>query len=46
MSLKCLDTDETLACCNIAMPTNKRILQAQFNNVFSGENQNHNTTTE
>ena len=38
MSLKRLDTDETLACCNIVVPTNKRILRAEFNNgVFSGE---------
>ena len=38
MSLKRLDTDETLACCNIEMPTNTRVLRAEFNNgVFSGE---------
>ena len=38
MSLKRLDTDETLACCNIEIPTNTRVLQAPFNNgVFSGE---------
>ena len=38
MSLKRLDTDETLACCNIEMPTNTRVLRAPFNNgVFSGD---------
>ena len=38
MSLKRLDTDETLACCNIEIPTNTRVLRAPFNNgVFSGE---------
>ena len=38
MSLKRLDTDETLACCNIKIPANARILRAAFNNgVFSGE---------
>ena len=38
MTLKRLDTDETLACCNIEIPTNTRVLRAQFNNgVFNGE---------
>ena len=38
MTLKRLDTDETLSCCNIEVPTNARILRAQYDDgVFRGE---------
>ena len=38
MTLKRLDTDETLSCCNIIVPTNERILRAQYDDgVFRGE---------
>lgn len=37
MVLRRLDNGDTLSCCNIELPTNTRILRAQFNNqVFSG----------
>ena len=38
MTLKRLDTDETLSCCNIKILTNARILRARYyNGVFRGE---------
>ena len=38
MTLKRLDTDQTLSCCNIEVPTNARILRAQYDDgVFRGE---------
>ena len=38
MILKRVDTDETIACCNIQVPTTTKILQSKFDDkVFSGE---------
>ena len=38
MTLKRLDTDETLSCCNIEVPTNARVLRARYDDgVFEGE---------
>ena len=38
MVLQRLDNGDTLSCCNIELPSNMRMLRAQFNNeVFSGE---------
>ena len=38
MVLQRLDNGDTLSCCNIEMPSNTRMLHAEFNNeVFSGE---------
>ena len=37
MILNHVDTDKTLSCCNIQMPTSTRVLRAQFDNAFRGE---------
>ena len=37
MILKRLDTNQTLSCCNIEMPTNARILRADFDGAYQGE---------